>query len=62
LAGIARLRYPGLPVLFITGYDESAAHSDGQLPAGMRVLTKPFALEALVEKVGEMLRDAGGQS
>ena len=62
LAGIARLRYPGLPVLFITGYDESAAHSDGQLPAGMRVLTKPFALEALVEKVGEMLRDAGGQA
>lgn len=57
LAGLARQHYPDLPVLFITGYDESAAHSDGQLPVGMAVLTKPFALEVLVEKVGEMLGD-----
>ncbi|MHA6194190.1 hybrid sensor histidine kinase/response regulator [Pseudomonas wadenswilerensis] len=55
LAEAMRQLHPHLPVLFITGYDESAALSDGQLAAGMSVLTKPFGLEALVLRVEQML-------
>ncbi|MCV4265689.1 GAF domain-containing hybrid sensor histidine kinase/response regulator [Pseudomonas capsici] len=46
---------PGLKTLFITGYAENAALGNGQLKAGMQVLTKPFAVEALGERVGELL-------
>ena len=52
-----RERYPDLKVLFITGYDESAALSDGQLLHGTLVLTKPFELEVLTERVRELLED-----
>lgn len=50
-----RERYPDLKVLLITGYDESAALSDGQPLQGTLVLTKPFELEALAERVRELL-------
>ncbi|MQG94053.1 PAS domain-containing protein [Pseudomonas sp. MN1F] len=52
-----RQRFPQLKVLFITGYDESAALSDGQLLQGTSVLTKPFELEALAERVRQLLAD-----
>ncbi|POG11111.1 hybrid sensor histidine kinase/response regulator [Pseudomonas putida] len=52
-----RQLYPDLKVLFITGYDESAALSDGQLLQGTSVLTKPFELEALAERVRQLLAD-----
>ncbi|MNO54906.1 Blue-light-activated protein [compost metagenome] len=52
-----RIQYPDLKVLFITGYDESAALSDGQLLQGTSVLTKPFALDALAERVRLLLED-----
>ncbi|WP_410481887.1 PAS domain-containing protein [Pseudomonas plecoglossicida] len=52
-----RERYPDLKVLFVTGYDESAAHCDGQLLQGTRVLTKPFELDVLAEQVRELLMD-----
>lgn len=52
-----RVRYPDLKVLFITGYDESAALSDGQLLQGTSVLTKPFELDTLAERVRELLGD-----
>ncbi|MDZ3991563.1 Response regulator receiver protein CpdR [Pseudomonas sp. Teo4] len=55
LAERCRTQYPDLSVLFITGYDESAALSDGQLLQGTRVLTKPFALEALADQVRLLL-------
>ncbi|MDR0280453.1 MAG: PAS domain-containing protein [Paucimonas sp.] len=57
LAEAVRRVHPQLPVLFITGYDESAALSDGHLAAGMSVMTKPFGLEALVLQVEQMLGD-----
>ncbi|MGO0633529.1 PAS domain-containing protein [Pseudomonas sp. SAR267] len=50
-----RQLYPDLKVLFITGYDASAALSDGQLLQGTSVLTKPFELEALAERVRQLL-------
>jgi len=55
LADTLRGRYTGLKVLFVTGYDESAALANGNLETDMRVLTKPFSLEALAEQVGQLL-------
>lgn len=55
LAERCRERYPDLKVLLITGYDENAALSDGQPLQGTLVLTKPFELEALAERVRELL-------
>lgn len=49
--------FPQLKVLFITGYDESAALGDGQLLPGTSILTKPFELHALAERVGHLLEN-----
>ncbi|KPM59665.1 histidine kinase [Pseudomonas putida] len=57
LAERCRERHPDLKVLFITGYDESAALSDGQLLQGTEVLTKPFELAVLAERVRTLLED-----
>ncbi|WEK28192.1 MAG: ATP-binding protein [Candidatus Pseudomonas phytovorans] len=55
LADRLRLSYPGLKVLFVTGYDEHAVLGDGTLEEGMSVLTKPFTLPALATRVSQML-------
>ncbi len=51
----ARVERPQLPVLFITGYVGAAAVPDGQLEAGMQVLTKPFTIGALGLKVRQVI-------
>ena len=51
LADAARQRRPGLKVLFVTGYADAAATGNGLLDAGMEVMTKPFAVDALAAKV-----------
>ncbi len=51
LADAARVTRPGLQVLFITGYAENAVVGNGQLNAGMHLLTKPFAMEALASRI-----------
>ena len=55
LADAARSLRPELPVLFITGYAESQAVGDGDLAAGMRVLSKPFTLDTLERRVQRLL-------
>ncbi|WP_194788768.1 PAS domain-containing protein [Pseudomonas sp. UFMG81] len=55
VAQASRARHPGLPVLFITGYDESAAEADGVLPPSTCVMTKPFELNALTLQVSQLL-------
>ncbi|MFC0409013.1 PAS domain-containing protein [Roseomonas elaeocarpi] len=57
LADAARVLRPGLKVLFITGYAENAAIGNGVLEPGMRVITKPFALEALATKIRAMINE-----
>jgi DNA-binding response OmpR family regulator len=47
-------------VLFITGYAESNVIGDGDLEAGMRVLIKPFGLDALERRIHLMLGDRQG--
>ncbi len=56
VADAARHRYPGLKVLFITGYAEQAALAGEVLEEGMAVIAKPFAMANLAHKVAEMLR------
>ena len=58
VADAARTARPDLKVLFITGYAESAVLGRDHLEAGMHVLTKPFALEALASRMKDLI--AGG--
>jgi len=55
VADAARLLRPNLKVLFITGYAENAIIGNGHLERGMQVITKPFAMEALGNKVRDMI-------
>jgi CheY-like chemotaxis protein len=54
----AALRRPGLKVLFMTGYAENAAFTNGVLEPGMALITKPFALDQLASRITEMLKPA----
>jgi len=51
LAVMARHHRPGLKVLFMTGYAESAAVRSGFLDEGMEMIVKPFALDLLATKI-----------
>ncbi|MCY0388514.1 PAS domain-containing protein [Robbsia sp. Bb-Pol-6] len=55
MADAARLRRPGLRILFTTGYAELAAVNDGFLAPGMQMITKPFSVEKIVQRVQQML-------
>ncbi|MFC5438829.1 PAS domain-containing hybrid sensor histidine kinase/response regulator [Rhodanobacter ginsenosidimutans] len=55
LAEIARHHRPALPILFLTGYAENAAHRPDFLGNGMAMMTKPFSLETLAGKIDEMI-------
>jgi signal transduction histidine kinase/CheY-like chemotaxis protein len=55
LAEAARKQRPELPILFITGYAENAAMRSGFLGSHMALITKPFAIEHLTAKIGEMI-------
>ena len=56
MADAARLVRPGLKTLFITGYAENAVVGNGLLDAGMHVMTKPFAMEALAARIRELIQ------
>ncbi|MDP4022934.1 PAS domain-containing protein [Methylobacterium sp. NEAU 140] len=51
----ARAVRPGLKTLFITGYAENATFGNGHLEPGMRMITKPFPVEALAARVRAMI-------
>jgi PAS domain S-box-containing protein len=55
LADQARETRPGLKILFITGYAESVAMSDGFLEEGMEMITKPFELDNLSRRIRAMV-------
>jgi len=55
MADAARVHRPGLKVLFITGFAENALLNNGQLEPGMSVLTKPFPVETLAERIRELV-------
>ncbi|WP_313712128.1 response regulator [Pseudomonas sp.] len=55
LAEIARTIRPQLPVLFITGYAETAMAREGFLAPGMQLIGKPFELKQLQAQVATLL-------
>ncbi|WP_242126546.1 ATP-binding protein [Sphingobium sp. Sx8-8] len=55
LAEVAREHRPQLPILFVTGYAENAAIRAEFLGTNMSMITKPFALDALADKIHEMI-------
>ena len=58
LAEIAMDRRPGLKVLFVTGYAEQAAVRNGLLREGMQMITKPFVIEELANRIRSILQAA----
>ena len=55
LADAARELRPDLKILFMTGYAENATIANGFLEPGMEMITKPFAIEALVTRIRDMI-------
>jgi len=55
VADAARQSRRDLKVLFITGYAENAAVGNGHLEPGMQVITKPFSVATLSNKVADIL-------
>lgn len=55
MAGAARDCRPDLKVLFITGYAENSVIGNGLLAPGMEVLTKPFAMDVLAQRLRDLL-------
>jgi len=58
LADMARTYRPGLPVLFMTGYAETALDRQAFLGSGMDLLIKPFQISELLVKVRRALGHA----
>jgi CheY-like chemotaxis protein len=55
VADAARVTRPKLKVLFVTGFAENAAVGNGHLCPGMAVITKPFLVADLANKVSEII-------
>jgi len=55
LANEVRRTYPGLPVLFTTGYTRNAIVHQGRLDADVDLLNKPYTEQDLARKVRELL-------
>lgn len=55
MADAARISRPDLKVLFITGYAENAVVGNGHLERGMHVMTKPFAMQALANRIQALI-------
>jgi FixJ family two-component response regulator len=47
---------PGLKVLFVSGYTNSAIEDHGVLEPGVAFLQKPFGSDTLLHKVREVLQ------
>jgi two-component system cell cycle sensor histidine kinase/response regulator CckA len=62
LARHLRDRHPAIRVLFMSGYTGNAALKHGFLEPGATFIEKPFAPEALVAKVREMLDDSAPEN
>ena len=54
MAAIARDRSPGVPIVFVTGYAETAA-LEAALGADTPVLRKPFGVDALIKTLDAQL-------
>jgi CheY-like chemotaxis protein len=55
LADEVRRKYPGLPVLFTTGYTRNAIVHQGRLDRDVDLLNKPYTAQDLARKIRELL-------
>ncbi|QEI08324.1 response regulator [Pigmentiphaga aceris] len=55
VADAARLLRPGLRVMFMTGYAQSALSDSELLEPGVELITKPFAIDTFVRRIRGML-------
>lgn len=55
VADAARVLRPDLKVLFVTGYAENAVVGNGHLDHGMEVLTKPFPVATLGQRIRSLI-------
>lgn len=53
-----RQRYPTLPILLVSGYTDRAAVRSGQLEAHMELLSKPFEITDLANKIHDLLQQS----
>jgi two-component system cell cycle sensor histidine kinase/response regulator CckA len=56
LARAARVRYPELPVLIMSGYTAGTLPDGTSLPDGMALIRKPFTKDALLNAVARVLK------
>jgi PAS domain S-box-containing protein len=54
LASRLRLRYPGLKVIYMSGYTESALVQDGMLERNTVLLQKPFTVKKILEVIQQL--------
>jgi DNA-binding NtrC family response regulator len=54
LASRLRLRYPGMKVIYMSGYTESALVQDGMLERNTVLLQKPFTVKKILEVIRHM--------
>ncbi|BDC49690.1 hypothetical protein F183_A20060 [Bryobacterales bacterium F-183] len=47
--------YPAIKVLYVSGYTDETLVETGKYPPGSQLLQKPFTLNSLLKKVGEVL-------
>jgi CheY-like chemotaxis protein len=59
LADAARIALPDLKILFITGYAETAVVGASHLNPGMHIVTKPFSMETLSQRISEIFAARG---
>jgi CheY-like chemotaxis protein len=57
LADEARQTRPDLKILFVTGYAANAAINSGFLEPGMEMIIKPFAIDALAQRLVDMIEN-----
>jgi CheY-like chemotaxis protein len=55
LADEASRRQPGIKILFMSGYAKDAIVHNGVLDPGVELLSKPFTMNSLARKVGQVL-------
>jgi DNA-binding response OmpR family regulator len=56
-----RAQYPAVRFLFSSGYSTNAIHTGFVLNAGIELIQKPYAPDALLRKVREILDRPGTQ-
>jgi PAS domain S-box-containing protein len=54
---IARVHRPNIKVLFITGYADNAAITNGHLEPGVQVMSKPFSMDKLASRIRSIIEE-----